>query len=734
MIGLASGDKVSSAEQYRTLSVWKGDETFECVNIALEHPVQELEYIEGSEAFLAASDDAITIVDSDLTPRCLRFSPLKKTTPGGRSTTLRKVLVLRPSRGADEDVLEVVLVYNAGSAIILRVSDFAGPDAKIVNERVVNLAGEATHLAKGEEIVDAFLNGGKAIHLQTSRGRILANGLVIDGSATCTKYGFKTAENATAAVAAISTPTGSLLVACKPAPTGSKLVLFQPNYPSVLAVRDLPASLANAVSTSLVRLTDTVLGLVSCEAAAAGGDGKARAHAWAIDLSLPSQGVGIAQMLESHAKTREYLELEVTQASAAAVVHTPRKGGLKKPSTSTSSTAAAARDQTLLTSLDECLKGRTASAGQEKDAEDAWTRWLAEEKAQKSASAAEHAAGGRSKSKFASSVVEMVLSRALGREPGARPPSTASDAPDASELSNSAPTTTGPRGAYARNIIVSLLEQGWISDRSFAPQGVILGGLLPLGDWTSIDLALRRMRSVDSTTTVALLKRVVQSAESAAAHTQSASGVVSAPPSLARFLRTFVQVPTSPPLHRVALHRAGFTAEESTRILDVLVGWFEEDAQHQEGMLSKGWEEMMGLPASANTSSDAHQGKGRSRGMKGVEIDQVRPRRIFSFPSSVLTAPLRRSYNTSHCFSTHIFRYCSHILQLTNSSHAFKPPLHRSSPLNQSSHSPRVHLTHSRKRTRVESLLQVGMAREARHPQVMVSLANMERVFGSSRK
>lgn len=597
---MSRGEDVSAAEQDRTLLVWKGDETFERVKIALDHPAQGLEYIEGSEAFLSASSEAITIVDENLTPRCLRLSAAKKASAGKGALSLRKTLVLPR---AQDDVLEVALVFANGSAHTLRISDFAAEDVKLVSERTVSLGGNA-QLEKGEEIVDAFLNGSKAIHLQTSRGRILPDAIALGAtaSATVAAYGLKTSTT-NCPTTSVSTPTGPLLVACQASSTGSRLVLFQPTYPSVLATRDLPTSLVNAKHTSLVRLSDAVLGLVSTQV---GADGKGRATAWTIDISLPSQGVGIAQMLESAAKTRVYLDLGAPIAAAPAA--TPRKGGKKGAAPATD------RDEALLIALDQCLKGREATAGQEKDAEDAWAKWVAEEKAQGQQKAAEQ---GRSKSKFASRVADIVLSRALGREPGARPLGSSDVEVEA------APATTGPRGAYARNIIVSLLELGWLSDRAFAPHGVILGGLLPLGDWTSIDIALRRLRSVESTTLVTLLKRVVESAESPV-QSQAAVGAA-APPSLARFLRTYVQVPVSPPLHRVALHRAGFTAEETTRVLDVLVGWFEEDAQGggTEGGLAKGWEEMMGVPSSVVASTEAAQGKSRSRGMKGVEINQV---------------------------------------------------------------------------------------------------------------
>lgn len=645
------------------LWIWKGDDTFEKVKLSLSHKVEAIEWTPQSECFVAASADRVTFISSDLAPTTLTIPGSK-----GKKKTLRKLLMLPRT---SKSIQAIVLIYSNGTAMHLGFSDWDGA-AKLESHKELTVPKGVLH--QGEEIVDGHLNGTKSIHLQTSTNRLLASSISLIGSSASScavSYHLAASEKPStpSALAAIPSATGTLLLAADEKPS---FILFQPTYPSVLAAREIPFT--GSQVHSIVRLSESMVGLVTSSSKDATGTGRSMVHT--LEFTLPSQGVGIAQMLESASLTRAYLRL--SEVSPAASSHSLTKESDKEVE------AVQARDAAFFASLESALKEGLAKA-----AEDVFAKWQTEEKAAIASHASQpksktmQAIQGRSKTAFASKAVNMILSQAIHGT--STPPKTTEDVQESTQSQAElyeGPATRTPRGAYPKSILTALLEMGWVSDRMWKESGgVITGGFLVLGDWSNVILALQKIKTISSTTLVILLNRVLQKSSTLNTINSSMSDIsaTSPVPTLARYLRTMVTVPISAPLHRIALHR-GLNVEGANAVLAVLVQWFEEDNEiegSKEGgsAFGKGWEEMMGLPEMATEATK----RGAKKKGPGLQLVSWLLSLIIFFSLSIehgwalnrdivflCTAQSTRLFNTSLFSSTLIFPFSSPIFLPTH--------------------------------------------------------------------
>lgn len=185
-----------------------------------------------------------------------------------------------------------------------------------------------------------------------------------------------------------------------------------------------------------------------------------------VEVNVPAGGVGIAQLLSSADLTARYI------TSALPETDEP---------TTTSTNTVAARDRAFLDSFASALKTDAASATEifnayeiaEGDPFALRTKKLMKIREQESS-----AVKARSTAKLAGQVVRLVLESALGAGNSA----TATETRAGEDVEMVA--ETGPRGAYPRAIVRSLIRREWVSDGMWARGGVVRA-LLTLGDWVS---------------------------------------------------------------------------------------------------------------------------------------------------------------------------------------------------------------------------------------------------------
>ncbi|WVQ71724.1 hypothetical protein IAR50_001265 [Cryptococcus sp. DSM 104548] len=132
-----------------------------------------------------------------------------------------------------------------------------------------------------------------------------------------------------------------------------------------------------------------------------------------------------------------------------------------------------------------------------------------------------------------------------------------------------------PTGVYAAEVARDLVSRGLVSD-SMWKESIVVDGLLPLGDWETITAALSSMKTISSSSLVALIRSSI------------ASSTASTPPSTSDLLKSILSLPPPGPTYRVDLHQ-GLTVEEATRVLEIYNTWA---AEHVEALSSglSGWE------------------------------------------------------------------------------------------------------------------------------------------------
>ncbi|WVR05325.1 hypothetical protein IAU60_002339 [Kwoniella sp. DSM 27419] len=325
--------------------------------------------------------------------------------------------------------------------------------------------------------------------------------------------------------------------------SGKPLVLIPTSHPSPSLLLAIPLSTLPAVlaSTSISSFTSTgAISHLSVLSSREGiitvgvvlshlnGDGDSgRSVIYTCEVVVPPKGIGMAALLGVQQKTLTYLS--------------PSSSG----SSSTARTDGDKRQDELISQLSGSIKKKDVSG-----AEKSWKDWA---------------------SVNAEQVTEQLAKRIVTTVFGAA-------------LNDDGKVT----GAYAGSIIRDLIQRGIVNDAMWK-QGVVEEGLLPCGDWETILLALRQLRTIPSSSLVAL---ITASSHPTASNQES--------PSMIEVLRAILALPPPAPTFRLDLRR-GLRVEDATAVLSQLVHWAEEHVSlRSEGL--KGWDS--GVSPSAMPQGD----------------------------------------------------------------------------------------------------------------------------------
>ncbi|KIR28839.1 hypothetical protein I309_02334 [Cryptococcus deuterogattii LA55] len=317
----------------------------------------------------------------------------------------------------------------------------------------------------------------------------------------------------------LSLPSSTLPLVLLPTPHPSpSLLLAIPaaNVPTILTTTPLSSFTSSGTISALsilsVRSGVYTIGVALSHKHSEGEGSSGRSVLYTCEVALPERGVGMGLLLGSKARTGEYLEVEGAEKKQG-------KSELEK------------RQDRVLEGLEKALKNKDVAGAQK-----AWKDWVAKES---------DAAEGVFSDKFVRKVVNVVFGAALNED-------------------------GKPKNVYAGEVLKDLVSRRVISD-SMWKEGVVVDGLLPLGDWENITLALQNIPTIPSSTIIKLIQKSAQSS--------NASSV----PSLTALLLTVLALPPPGPSYRLDLYRI-LSVQDATAVLEVLVQWMEDYV----GTLSEG--------------------------------------------------------------------------------------------------------------------------------------------------
>lgn len=144
-IGVASGGKLSKAEQGRAIWVWQGEEASEHTQIVLSNPVASLlSTCIPSHPLVAITSKDVVFFSSDLTPHTLTLP-----VPAGSGPLVQARIQSLPSQtGA-----RIVLIYGNGSVLLLK-ADFEEIAISTIGMSVLPGVGNADRIATGDVAQD----------------------------------------------------------------------------------------------------------------------------------------------------------------------------------------------------------------------------------------------------------------------------------------------------------------------------------------------------------------------------------------------------------------------------------------------------------------------------------------------------------------------------------------------------------------------------------------------------
>lgn len=254
------------------------------------------------------------------------------------------------------------------------------------------------------------------------------------------------------------------------------LVVFQPTYPAVLAHREI--STKNLSVKELVPLSNNLVAIISTTTNESGAE---RWMIHTVDMTVPVDGVGIAQLLDSASLTTRYLD---STSGAVEVKNTT--------SSSDPLQATTGRDQAFLASLRSKLF--SASNGDAEPALKVWRTWCETEEHPFTRKRADPKRI-RSRGVLAAEVIKAVMEGALPASRAERKEKPKEGEEEGGKSDEQVEwSTTGPKGPYFASVITVLLENGWANDGMWGQEGLVRGGLLVVGDWVSAgepDVAIR---------------------------------------------------------------------------------------------------------------------------------------------------------------------------------------------------------------------------------------------------
>ncbi|AAW41928.1 hypothetical protein CNB04100 [Cryptococcus deneoformans JEC21] len=333
----------------------------------------------------------------------------------------------------------------------------------------------------------------------------------------------------------LPSPTLPLVLLPTPHPSPSLLLAIPAsNLPTILTTTPLSSFTSSGTISALsilsVRSGVYTIGVVLSHKHSEGEGSSGRSVLYTCEVALPERGVGMGSLLGSKARTGEYLEVEGTEKKQG-------KTELEK------------KQDKVLEGLEKALKSKDVTGAQK-----TWRDWVAKES---------DTAEGVFSDRFVRKVVRAVFGAALNED-------------------------SKPKGVYAGEILKDLVSRRVVSDGMWK-EGVVVDGLLPLGDWENITLALQNIPTIPSSTIIILLQKSAQSS--------NASSV----PSLTALLQIILALPPPGPSYRLDLYKT-LSVEDAAAMLKVLVQWMEDYVETlSEGL--KGWDESVSQEKEDNLPS-----------------------------------------------------------------------------------------------------------------------------------
>ncbi|ODN83191.1 hypothetical protein L202_01379 [Cryptococcus amylolentus CBS 6039] len=237
-----------------------------------------------------------------------------------------------------------------------------------------------------------------------------------------------------------------------------------------------------------------------------------RSVLYTCEIALPAQGIGMGLLLGTKSKTEEYFSV----------------GGADKKEKKSEEEK---KEDRLVEAVNKALRAKDVAG-----ATKAWRNYAASETV--------------FSSRFVKAIVSTILGAALNGE-------------------------GRPTGVYAVEVARDLVSKGLVND-SMWKESVVVDGLLPLGDWDTITVALSSIKTISSSALVALIRSSITSPNA------------STTPSTSALLKSILSLPPPGPTYRVDLHQ-GLTVEEATRVLEVYNTWAAEHVEALSYGLT-GWE------------------------------------------------------------------------------------------------------------------------------------------------
>ncbi|WVQ98874.1 hypothetical protein IAU59_006005 [Kwoniella sp. CBS 9459] len=510
----------------KELWVWKGEEGDKEV-ISISTPIRALHHLPSTSAtfpiIAISSSNDMYLLDGTFKFQTLPIQPRSGTSASRTSPAILASKVL----SANATSFRLAVVSSEGGVAVHVVTLDGSVRSEIVVQGQIGVGGGKLGFAEiSQDGLISFLDENNNLYTQD---------IASLGSAT------------SLSPLKLNHPSSTPSLLSLPIATGRPVVLLPTSHPTPSILLTVPLSSLPAVlsTTSVSSLTSTSSGSISHLAILAnkGGvvsvgvvlshlnaDGQSgRSVIHTCEIVLPPKGVGMSMLLGTKDKTETYL------SHSASPIESSSEG-----SKSRSTLEVEKKQDDFIAQLSSSLKKNDISAATQQ-----WAQISVSE----------------------TTVTEIFVKRILSTI-------FASALTEEGKLKASSPSG----GGYAAEIVRDLVKRGLVVD-SMWKGGVVVDGLLPCGEWETILIALKSMRTIPSSALVALLTSTL--------HPDSTSP--NAPvPDLSEILRLILASPPAPTF-RMDLRR-GLTVEDATSVLAVLVDWAEGHvAQRNEGL--QGWDQ-----------------------------------------------------------------------------------------------------------------------------------------------
>lgn len=367
---------------------------------------------------------------------------------------LERRIIASAITGVSAHSSEFTLVTKDAQVILARLEFTAeGATARVVSERTL-VQGERKIALRSATVsstgsISALDTSFRVYHTSVHTMSALA-------APTCPRFVDASLSPASVSLPAAGRPVA--LTAINGASPALLLATLSPDLPAAFAETSL-ASLPTSGQISGLTVLGTpspstfTVGFVVSHASSTPEDDTGRSVIYTCDVTLPSGGVGLKDLLGSGPSTARYFSFPKTVNGAA---------------------PGDVRGQRFIAQLRSVLEDSSDHSKAVEQATKLWSERFATDAAKAGGKVAESSVLTPA---FSKATLELVFGAALGK------PVAESDAAGTAVLA----TTSGP---YASTIVTDLLERGLVDDEMVSG-GVILGALVPLSDWVRLAFILR---------------------------------------------------------------------------------------------------------------------------------------------------------------------------------------------------------------------------------------------------